>query len=228
MKRPLDWIFAALVGSWLLFSVLACACGFRVYVLLGDLRHDAGGLTAQLSTTLAQMNATQRDASTKLATEQTQFGEAMVAFKHIVERSDQQLFGRDLKSGLFGQARQLLGASDQLLADSDATVKAQNDSLLETQAQLRTSLATFSRDSSVTLDHSKNLLDQLSQDAQDPAIQASLQHVALATDNIAGTTKDLKDVADKFRSDYLKPQKFAWELLKSLAGMGGSFAQMVK
>ena len=69
----------------------------------------------------------------------------------------------------------------------------------------------------------------------DPAIAGSLAHLdaatgdlAIVTQNLAGISKDGKDVADKVRNDYLKPQKFAWELVKQLAGLGGSLAQMVK
>lgn len=208
--------------------LILCACLLRVYGLLGDLRKDVGGITSQLSTTLAQVNATELDTSTKLAEEQRQFGEAVVASKHILERTDQALFGRDLKSGLFGQARQILASSNQFVVDSDTTVKAQNTSLLDTQTQLRTSLSQFSRDSSATLAQSKSLLDQLNQDASNPAIPSTLQHVDETAAHVAGASKNVEDVTEKFRNDYLKPQKFAWELLKSLAGMGGSVAQMVK
>jgi hypothetical protein len=210
------------------FMVLACVFAFRMCQLAGAARQELGSLTSQVSTTLAQVNATEKDASAKFGEEQRQFGELVVASKHIVQRTDQELFGRDLKSGLFGQARHILANSNQFVLDSDTTIKAQNSSMLETQAQLRATLFNFSRDSSATLAQSKNLLDQLNQDAADPAIHSSLEQIQLVTTNVAGTSKDLKDVADKFRNDYLKPQKFAWELLKSLAGMGGSVSQMVK
>jgi hypothetical protein len=118
--------------------------------------------------------------------------------------------------------------NDGVLPDLAHAVTHQDAELAATQAQVRITLFNFSRDSSATLAQSKNLLDQLDQDASDPAIHSSLEQIQLVTTNVAGTSKDLKDVADKFRNDYLKPQKFAWELLKSLAGMGGSVASMVK
>lgn len=121
-----------------------------------------------------------------------------------------------------------LSLNTQIFPALMATINSQDSQLTETQTQLRTTLSQFSRDSSATLAQSKSFLDQLSQDASDPAIHSTLVNVDATATNIAGTSKDVKDVADKFRNDYLKPQKFAWELLKSLAGMGGSMAQMVK
>jgi hypothetical protein len=68
-----------------------------------------------------------------------------------------------------------------------------------------------------------------------PDIQRSLDNLAAATSqatvamtNVAGITKDGKDIADQFRSTYLHPSKFAWQLIKELVGLGGSAAQIIK
>jgi len=71
--------------------------------------------------------------------------------------------------------------------------------------------------------------------ASDPSIKLSLANAAdatgsgaLAMKHLEGITLDGQQVADQFRTTYLKPQKFAWALLKELIGLGGSMAQMVK
>jgi hypothetical protein len=214
----------------LVFVVLLCLCAWRAYGLLGDIRKDVGGLTSQVSTTLAQMNSTQKDASAKFAEEQKQLGDLVVASKHIVQRTDLALFGKDLKSGLFGQARDILANSNQFVIDSDVTVKAQNTSLLDTQTQIRTSLFQFSRDSSATLDQSKTLFFQLSQDASDPSIPKSFANFEQTTRNTARITSDgaatMADVRTGVHYELqqlMKPVNKVYTAAKIVATIAGKF-----
>lgn len=121
--------------------------------------------------------------------------------------------------------------NSQLLPALSNAVNQQNEALLINQHRLGDDLSQISQ--------ATTSLQGTIADGQviltDPAIKQSLENLALAAQNTAEGTKqlsltaeDTRQVADKFRETYLKPQKFAWELLKSLVGMGGSFAQMIK
>jgi heme exporter protein D len=62
----------------------------------------------------------------------------------------------------------------------------------------------------------------------DPTIKDSLHHLDETTASMAGVSADAKLISDKLTADFMKPQKFLWALVKELAGLGGSFAQMIK
>lgn len=104
------------------------------------------------------------------------------------------------------------------------SVQQQNVSLLETQVALRSSLSRV-----------ESTVGDIDSRVNDPAIASSVHRIDMAAGemvesmaNVKATTADIKQVADKVREDYLKPQKFAWALVKELAGFGGSIANMIK
>ena len=171
--------------------------------------HASANETALTMRNLRDATAEWKEASKRSTEVELQAKADLVKFGAFVDHTDFEL-------------------NSQVLPGLRGAIAANSDQLVGLEKTSAETLQQFSRDSSATLAQSKSLLDQLNQDASDPAIHSTLEHVDATTANIAGTSKDLKDVADKFRNDYLKPQKFAWELLKQLAGMGGSVAQMVK
>lgn len=106
--------------------------------------------------------------------------------------------------------------NEVVLPQLAAAVAHQDAQLTATQTQARASLEQFSRDSATTLDQSKLLLSQMSQDATDPAIHLSLQHIEALTANAAGTAKNLQDttaVLEKYTERLTKPAS----MLKQIA-----------
>jgi hypothetical protein len=52
------------------------------------------------------------------------------------------------------------------------------------------------------------------------SLAESSEHTSEATASLAATTKDVQQVADAFRSDYLKPKNRALAYLKAILGLG--------
>jgi hypothetical protein len=118
-----------------------------------------------------------------------------------------------------------------LLPAMTQAISQQNAALLASQEALQENLKAMLL---ATQQLQKTLADADTR-ISDPAIQKSIDNLAAATQqatlamtNVAGITKDGKDVADKFRNDYMHPSRFAWQLIKELVGLGGSAAQIVK
>lgn len=110
------------------------------------------------------------------------------------------------------------------LADTDAAMLQATKNLDATTEGLKPTLENLAA-------ASKAAADSLA----DPSIKESLQHVDELTAQTAATaaninlaTHDIRQVTEKVKNDYLKPQKFAWSLLKELAGLGGNLAQVFK
>lgn len=121
--------------------------------------------------------------------------------------------------------------NSRLLPSLSQAIEEQNRALLKTQGDLQASLGGIAQATAQT----QRILADVDRDITNPSIGITLHniedssnHVSESTAHLARITKDGQDVADKFRNDYMKPQKFAWELLKQLIGIGGSMAQMVK
>lgn len=66
------------------------------------------------------------------------------------------------------------------------------------------------------LEQTTNLISKLSQDAADPAIQASLRNIELTTANTAATTKNLQDTTVVLE-DYAKRLTKPASMLKQVA-----------
>jgi methyl-accepting chemotaxis protein len=127
--------------------------------------------------------------------------------------------------------RGLLPELTKVVASGDVLVRQAGDDLQRVSDRLTPILSSAGRaaDSAAValgnpaIQHSLEHLDEAT-----ASVAASAQHIDTGTASMAAIAKDGQDVADKFRNDYMKPQKFAWQLLKELVGLGGSFAQMVK
>jgi hypothetical protein len=201
------------------FTAMACLVLADVHLALRDLRRDAGGLTSQVSTTLAQINATEKDTSAKLAADEQQISDTAVAVKHIVQRADQQLYGRDLRSGLFGQAAALLARFDALAAQETQDLHGTALDVHATIAALQPALANLTAASAAAAD-----------DLADPAIRDSLHHIDAAAVNVAGTSQQFLGVTTDMHKgttmavqaeyDWLHPapEKLAVRLLKFFGG----------
>lgn len=114
--------------------------------------------------------------------------------------------------------------NDILIPSVAAAVERQDKSLLQVEGSLDKAatelrFAIADTDQQITNPAISKSLANLAQ-ASGEANQSLVQVNAIATDG--------RVVADKFREDYLRPQKFAWVLFKQAVGLGGSFAQMVK
>jgi hypothetical protein len=121
--------------------------------------------------------------------------------------------------------------NDSVLPVLAGAVAHQDQALLESQKQLQQNLSQMGQ---ATAEAQKVLADADVQ-ISNPAIKESLDGLAEASKQLNASMEqataiatDGRQVADKFRETYLKPQKFAWQLLKELIGLGGSMAQMVK
>jgi len=221
-----------------LLFVLTCFACYALWNLAGaaksvdatavELRKDAGGVTSQLSTTLAQVNATELGASKQFALEQQELTKTLAALKNIVQRTDEQLFGRDLKSGLFSEAHALLVHSDQLVVNTDAEIKAAADSIVASSGGLSADLAAL-----------RPSLDELAATLADPSIRESLKNLdaasaGLAVDTVelqkmltsgAATAEDVRRVADKVADEYTKTRSLAYALFRELLSISSEGVQ---
>jgi hypothetical protein len=146
-------------------------------------------------------------------------------------------------TAVLGSAQKTIASLQRLVDNTDAqlngsvlpslatAVNEQSRTLMETQRNLQSNLAELGQATAQlnkTLEDGDALIaDQNIKEALAKLATAS-QNAADATGHLSAIAADGQQVADKFRNDYLKPQKFAWELLKQLAGLGGSTAQMIK
>lgn len=221
------------IRTFFLFIATIFVCSFlhEATLFVRDAKHDMGGLTTQASVTLAQINSTELTTSKRLDTEQKELQEVTVALKHILQRSDEQLFGRDLNSGIFGQVRTVLLSGNTLLVDSDKTIR-----------EAGTSLVGASNDLHETLLALRPSLDALAKDLADPSIPETLKNLDETSANLAAdtaqlkimlqsasaTAQDIQRVADKVSSEYVKTKNLAWALFKELLTLAGSGAQIFK
>jgi len=110
-------------------------------------------------------------------------------------------------------------------------IRQQNAALLTSQAALQANLAEMQK---ATQKLQQTLVDA-DKVIADPNLAEASKNLADASQEAAGTlveahasVTDVRQVADKFRETYLKPQNVAWAILKQLIGIGGSMAQMIK
>jgi len=178
--------------------------------------HASADETALTMRNLRNATATWKEASERSIDMEVQAKADLETFQTLVGHTDFEL-------------------NQQVLPRLRAAIAANSAQLVELEKTSTVTLTEFSQNSTATLRQSQGLLASLNRTSNDPMIAATLHNVEVLTSsldetsaNLAGTSKDLEDVADKFRETYLKPQKVAWELLKTLIGMGGSMAQMVK
>ena len=215
-------------------SILLAALGWaavQVGLLAREAKRDLGGLTSQLSTTLAQINSTERITSDKLGTEQRQIQEATVALKHTIELTNQKLFGRDLKSGIFGQVEATIrGVNDGLIPQLSATIQSTNSLSQQIGADLTATTNGLQPILANLAVASKGAADSMA----DPAILSALHHIDATAANVetstgylAGTTKDVEDMADAARKAYLKPVSWWWALVKDVLPPGADIAVAV-
>ena len=119
---------------------------------------------------------------------------------------------------------QSVAASVNLLSSRTAqAIDHQDQSLLETQSQLRDSLVKMNAATEqlqATLTASETLL-------ANPKIQESLASLAEtskqsaeAMSHLSAATADVQIVADKFREDFVKPKNRAWAYIKSVLDLG--------
>jgi archaellum component FlaC len=127
-----------------------------------------------------------------------------------------------------------------LLSTADSALETQSKSLSDLETQVGTSIESTLAQTSPTLLNlstaseslSKQLppiLDNLSQtSAQTVTIS---KNVSTATEEVSLTTHDVREVADAFRNDYLKPRNRIWAEFKALLSIGsaaGSISQLAK
>ena len=115
------------------------------------------------------------------------------------------------------------GQLSSLLLTANRSVGEQNASLLETQAKLRESLVAMNQATTqlqATLADAGAILSSPELQKSLASLAESSQHTSEATAHLAATTKDVQQVADAFRSDYLKPKNRALAYLKAILGLG--------
>lgn len=86
------------------------------------------------------------------------------------------------------------------------------------------STAQRAADSFIALD---SVLSSAASTVADPHIREAIERldeaaagVDVSTQHLAGVTKDVQIVADKFKDDYVKPANRAWVVFKALLGLG--------
>lgn len=207
------------------FLCLAVAL-FEVCFLL----HDARALIVQTS---ADETAIANGAKQLIATAQLASNEAVVAEKEQItnlQKTSLEVYKTT------AAARLVLVRLDRSLNDQVAPQLAQT--LKDTDAamlQASKNLNDMTEGLRPSLDNLAAASKAAAENLSDPSIRESLENVDELTKQTAATaanvnlaTQDIRQVTEKVKNDYLKPQKFAWSLLKQLAGLGGNLAQMVK
>lgn len=104
-----------------------------------------------------------------------------------------------------------------LLNQSTLAISQQNQSLLETQEQLRKNLYEMI----AATEQLQATLAQADKVISDPRIPEAMASVADSVKQLDGAALDVRLVADKFRDDYLKPVNRAWATIKALVDLGG-------
>ena len=205
-----------------LLAITGFACAF--FWQLRVLTKDAGAMLAKVDPVLT--NVTQ---ATKELGELSQTINAASAAETAKLQADTEELRKterairastdSLRQVFIDLHQQTLPAMNRAIADADSA-----------ELQIGQAVATSTKKLDPSLDNLNAATTQLA--LQLPTIlnrtDATAANVQQSTANLAAATQDVKQVADKFREDYLKPQKLAWSLLKELIGLGGSMAQMVK
>lgn len=117
----------------------------------------------------------------------------------------------------------------QVLPQLANAISHQDAALEDTERQVATATATFSRDSSAMLVQTTTLIRQLSQDATDPAIKESLQRVAASLEQVQGMATDGHTMTTMTVEQLKKlyaPKRLAVELFQRLLGFAGPAAQI--
>lgn len=219
-------MFGALVAIFLLCMVL-----WEVRSFVKEARKDVGGLTSQASTTLAQINSTEQVVSKKAIEQQVELIKVTGSLKLLIDASNTKLFGRDMKSGIFGQVSTMLNSGNTLVVDLDGAIKEAAKSVVRASDDLHQTI--------VDLHPS---LEALARDLSDPEIQKTLKNLddasaGLAKDTeqlrvmlVAGsaTAEDIKKIADKVASEYTKTRNLAYALFKELWTLAGTGGQIFK
>lgn len=97
--------------------------------------------------------------------------------------------------------------------DLDVTAKTVSD----TAISLRPGIDNLTRASAAAAD-----------DLADPSIPDGLKHADASIANVEVTTNDVKQVADAFRNDYLKPRNRLWLYFKMIIGLGAQAGDISK
>jgi hypothetical protein len=123
-----------------------------------------------------------------------------------------------------GQLGTLLATANSTLLKQDASLSAleaqAGQSIADTQAQLQPSLLSLSQATTTLAKESGPILQSINDSSAQLVL--SSQHIASGTNHIDATTKDVQDVADAFRNDYLKPRNRAWAYFKAIIGIAGT------
>lgn len=224
------FVFVLMSGLFVAI-VLLCMVLWEVRSLVREAKKDIGGLTSQVSTTLSQVNATELVVSKKAEEQQTALLKVTGSLKLLIDSSNTKLFGRDMKSGVFGQVSTMLNSGNTLVTDLDEAIKEAAKSVVRASDDLHQTI--------VDLHPS---LEALARDLSDPEIQKTLKNLddasaGLAKDTeqlrvmlVAGsaTAEDIKKVADNVAEKYLKTKNLAYALFKELLTLAGSGAQVFK
>lgn len=109
----------------------------------------------------------------------------------------------------------------ELLPTLTDTVAKQNTALLETEKQLQGNLSEMAS----TTQQLQTVLSHADERITDPSIKLSLDNVAESSANLAASTKDVKQVLDKFRETYLKAPNMAYAVFKELLSIGSQGVQ---
>lgn len=217
------WVWPAVAA----LAALAWA-GVELARAAREVRKDVGGLTGQLSTSLEQINHTELQISKNVDLEQQQVTEALTALKHIFQDTHENLVGRDMRSGLFGQARTLLASSNTLVLDTDAaakqaavTLERASEDLHQSARDLHTLASTL--DADLADPHLKDSFAEL--DRLLAAVAEDAAQVKLLLVSSTATSEDVRRVADKFAEEYTKAQNLYYAIFKEVLTVGSQGVQ---
>lgn len=146
----------------------------------------------------------------------------VVDLKNLIGRTDTALNGGPTGRGAIAQL------NDALASTADLTKHAAND-LDGTTAQLQPILADLGTGAAAFAKQTPGILSNLSDTSAQTVIVA--RNTADGTAHLSATTKDIQDVADSFRNDYLKPRNRIWLYFRTLVGLGsqaGNIAGLAK
>lgn len=128
-------------------------------------------------------------------------------------------------------ARTDISLNRVLVPRIDATLKAQSESMLETQASLRSEIAAAQE----TTIAGQKVLEVANVHLADPNIKESLANLNDSAKNLSASMEqfrailtDGRQMADKARETYMKPVNLWWGLVKTFLPLAGSAAQVAK
>lgn len=186
------------------------------------------------STTLSNINDTSLTVKQNSGAELQEMKKAAAGASDLFRHTDDSLNGRKAHPGLIPQLT-------TLMLKSQAAMDNLNASILHLDALIQSGGATMQEMQATVSQFRKSIAD-LDAIITDPKIRETLNNLALASAEMAATLKqlnallvsgtstaeDIRQVADKYREEYVKARNIFWSLFKELLPLAGSAAQVVK